>query len=126
MEVCIPELVAEERRTQWRDKRAEPLRKGRGALEAIQADPMLTAGHRGPLQTALDAVRAVDVDIERVSQDAYDSWIANHRIHKVPLSFNQAKWAWGSYFSGTPPHRKVKSREDIPDAHIFASARELL
>jgi hypothetical protein len=123
IDIYLPELAFEEWRTQWRDRHATGLLQGFSGLEALAADRLLPEMHRKAVEDALEACRAVD--IEQLSRDRFDGILLENRLYKVPFSFEQAKEAWSSYFRGAAPHRSVKSREDLPDAHILAAVREL-
>lgn len=123
LDIHIPELVFEERRTQWRDKHIEALRHCAAALQALTSDDIYPSGHLPAANKALEALSKVDLDA--ASKEAFEKLFKQNNIKIVPLSISQAKTAWDLYFGGAAPLKKSKNRDDIPDAHIFAAASEV-
>ena len=124
VDVYVAELVAEERRTQWHEEPRKAVEGAKAALADFVDDPLLPGQHLATVKAALTALQAVDFDA--ISKDAVNNFISSNRLQHIPLTLEQAKTAWQSYFAGNPPHRLLKSRDDIPDAHIFAAGAELL
>jgi hypothetical protein len=124
VEVYLPELVVEERRTQWADTPQQALIAARAALKTLAEDPILPTHHVEEVKRALEATSRLD--IEAMSSASIEAFITSNRINKLPLTFEQSQAAWKAYFSGSAPHRKPKNRDDIPDAHIFEAGKALL
>lgn len=124
LDVYLPQLVCEERRTQWRDAPDTPMSKSVESLRALAADQLVPAHHSEAISAALAAVEALD--IEAISKDVMAAFIQTNRIIELPMTLEQAKEAWRGYFSGHPPFEGTKARKDIPDGHIFAAAQEVL
>jgi hypothetical protein len=122
--VFVPELAAEEFRTQWRDKNQSNISQGVKALKALSSEALLPASvttGAGHLSDQLSLV-----DLESLSNDFLTKYMKDNGFEILPLSFDQAKGAWKSYFVGNLPSKKVKHRPDIPDAHIVAALEELV
>lgn len=124
LDVYLPQLVCEERRTQWRDAPDTPLGKSVESLRALAADQLVPAHHSEAISKALAAVEALDM--EAISKDVIAAFIQENRLIELPMTLEQATQAWRGYFSGDLPYAGTKARKDIPDAHIFAAAQELL
>jgi hypothetical protein len=121
--VLIPELAVEEFRTQWRDRNQTNIGQGVKALKALAGEVVLQK------EIVADAAnlsaRLSKVDIESLSSNFMDGYLSQNGFEIIPLSFDQAKDAWKSYFIGNLPSKKAKHRPDIPDAHIVAALKEL-
>ncbi|HLA63474.1 MAG TPA: PIN domain-containing protein [Rhodothermales bacterium] len=84
------------------------------------------AGARG-LETEIRSAKAT---VERLRDetrqrtlDDFQAWMG--RVGVVPIPFDPADTAavFQGYFSGAPPFKKEKSREDLPDAFIWEAAK---
>jgi hypothetical protein len=124
VDVYLPELVIEERRTQWAEAPKQAVADAIVALRSLLEDPILPPQHVEQVRAALDSTSEVDVDA--ISVDGLDHFLRSNRVNQLPLTFEQSKAAWKAYFSGAAPHRKPKNRDDIPDAHIFEAAKGLI
>lgn len=124
VEVYLPELVVAERRTHWAEGPAKALLAARTALKDLASNSIITSHHAEQVRQALAEVEKLN--IEEMSVAAVESFLRANRINELPMTFEQSKAAWKSYFAGKPPHRAIKNRDDIPGAHIFEAAKELL
>lgn len=122
--VFIPELAMEEFRTQWRDKNQSNVAQSVKALKSLSGEALL------PPSIVADAASLSDqlamLDSEELSAQFAENYLKESGFKVLPMSFDQAKDAWRSYFSGNLPSKKVKHRPDIPDAHIVAALKEFL
>lgn len=120
--VKIPELVAEEIRTQWREKLRATVSDGSKALRHISNEKLM------PFKAVFDSKSLYatlnQLDIEVLSKEYIDQYLESTGFEVLDLTFNQSKKAWEGYFSGNLPSNKVKYRSDIPDAHILAAVEE--
>lgn len=123
VDVFIPEIVFEEQRTQWRDRHLSKLREGTAALYSLLADDVFPTRQRLAAQAALKGLSGID--LEEASKEGFAALFKQNNVNMIPLSIEQVKTAWGHYFGGGGPMTSIKSRNDIPDAHIFVAAQEL-
>lgn len=123
-EVYFPELVVSERRSHWIESPQRAIDSAVDALKALAANPIIASEDGVQVEKARLAL--AELDIRRMAGTAVANFIREHRIKELPLTIEQSKAAWESYFDGTAPHQKLKSRDDIPDAHIFQSAVDLV
>lgn len=67
--------------------------------------------------------------INRILKEVNDNWISFKEKTKatvIPIHPEHGKTVMDAYFSGGKPFRKIKNRNDIPDAFIFCALNELL
>ncbi|HEX8513833.1 MAG TPA: PIN domain-containing protein [Allosphingosinicella sp.] len=124
VEVYLPELVIAERRTQWAEKPREAISGARQALRELASNPITPSQQAQQVNQLLADLSKMDVD--EMSLLAFDQFVRDNKIIELPITLEHSKAAWRSYFSGLAPHRKPKNRDDIPDAHIFEAAKELI
>ncbi|MEL6528838.1 MAG: PIN domain-containing protein [Pseudomonadota bacterium] len=121
--VIIPEIVLEERRTQWREQFLKDVRDGKKALSALDGEHVISQVVSGEFSKATKVLD--DLDIEGLSKERYERFISANGFEVRPMDLDDARTAWDWYFSGKPPFKEVKNRKDIPDAHILASAKSV-
>ncbi|MBY0307007.1 MAG: PIN domain-containing protein [Sphingomonas sp.] len=116
--VLIPELAAEEFRTQWRDKHQNNISLGAKSLKALSSDKFFAEINH---QADDLAKKLLQIDIESASISFTYEYFKINGFEVFPFDFDQAQEAWRAYFLGNLPSKKIKYRPDIPDAHINAA-----
>ncbi|MGH1588655.1 PIN domain-containing protein [Methylobacterium phyllosphaerae] len=120
----IPETVYQELRTQWRETYDDRLNQAKKAIRILRDIALLPASEGQALE-AVDAELSKTCSSEDVSNTAFEELCKTCKIERLPITPEQAERVWKSYYNGEPPFGKVKQREDIPDAYIFESLRDL-
>ena len=90
---------------------------------------------RDPWSSTLDSRADVEALLNWFNENANSvDELANDRANAVleelsprilPIKGEHARSAFAKYFRGDPPYRSVKSRDDIPDAFILESLRDI-
>jgi hypothetical protein len=56
----------------------------------------------------------------------FDAWLADLDAEEYPLTLEQAQGAIDDYFTGKPPFKSLKNRNDIPDSFIWRSLLDIV
>ena len=123
VKVLIPEIVLEERRTQWREQHIKSVQEAGKALRSLEAEPVISEKVEGEFNPSI--AKLDELDIEQLSIERYERFLKENHFELRLITLDDAKLAWGWYFSGKPPFKELKNRKDIPDAHILASAKAI-
>ena len=121
--VIIPEMVIEERRTQWREQHIKYTLDAKKALISLRNEKAIPKEISENLEVTINSLGALDA--ESLSKDRYEAFLKDNHFSIIPLTLDDVKIAWSGYFSGKPPFKEVKNRADIPDAHILASVKAI-
>lgn len=121
--VVIPKLVAEEFRTQWRERQQKKLTTSLKGLSDLKSDSLVV--ELLPEETSKFVQSLQDMKMEELSHNYLSKFLERNGIEVHPLSFDQAFKAWDAYFAGDFPFKEIKNRGDIPDAHIIEAVKEL-
>jgi rRNA-processing protein FCF1 len=124
IDLYIPETAYHEVRTQWREKYDASLRELNHALRSMQKADLLPASEKTVLE-ALDVEIKKATNSEDLSLTTFDNLFKEHNVTVRPCTPDQMARAWAAYFKGEPPFGSVKDREDLPDAHIFETIKDL-
>lgn len=58
-------------------------------------------------------------------QENFRLWVKENNIKTYPLNVKDASKVFESYFNGSKPFKKVKNRDDIPDAFLFENVKDI-
>ena len=64
--------------------------------------------------------------IEQESKKLVEYFLEENKIAILLPTEGHINATWDAYFNGSPPFKQPKSRDDIPDAWVFESARDVL
>jgi rRNA-processing protein FCF1 len=124
IKILIPEVVYRELVSQFVESRSAKLLAASHAL----TEASRWCGDATDTKMVDQASLAVAAVQERHDAAAVcrplSSWVARTRATILPLEPSQAIRALDGYFVGSPPFRKVRSREDLPDGMIVESLRD--
>jgi hypothetical protein len=121
--VVIPEMVIEERRTQWREQQLKNVNDAIKALSALRGEKIISNAISKSLDdTILDLE---NLDANALSINRYHQFLKDNNFQTRSLTLEESNLAWEGYFSGKPPFKEVKNRADIPDAHILATVQSI-
>lgn len=121
IEVIIPQMAFEERRTQWRDDYAKKIKEGIRHIESARQDPLLDTKIVAALEGAVQHLQSIS-NAEEVSKRVIASYFAKGA--KVePQDLADGATVIENYLSGAAPFSGVKARKDIPDAYIYEAVK---
>lgn len=124
IDLYIPETAYHEVRTQWREKYDGSLRQLNHALRSMQKADLLPASEKTILE-ALGVEITKATNSEDLSVATFEDLFKEHSVTVLPCTHDHMARAWAAYFKGEPPFGSVKDREDLPDAHIFETIKDL-
>ncbi|WP_242147015.1 PIN domain-containing protein [Sphingomonas sp. BAUL-RG-20F-R05-02] len=124
IQVYIPEIVLNERRTQWREDLIKAAAGVKKSLERYANDPLLTDDQRAAY--AATSAALPEHDYEQLCIDSFERYFRDARFEVFGLTVGQAEVAFSRYFAGAKPFKDVKARNDIPDGFVFAAAAEII
>jgi len=58
-------------------------------------------------------------------RQSFEQWCEEHNVMIETVQKDHATKMLDAYFSGSPPFKKIKNREDMPDAFIWASVSDI-
>jgi PIN domain len=125
LDIFVPEIVYQERRTQWRDEYSKRMKEAESTLRKYISDPLIADPLRERFNTALKAL-PVASDGEATSNELFEKFFAGHRVARLPMTGQHTTEVFARYFRGEPPFKEIKARNDIPDGFIFVAAAELV
>lgn len=127
LQVLVPHVAWEERRTQLLEERLKMVRDLRAAYEKLlgkMAGDLLLDGLERPA-----LVLWPENEIDGHSQKTMQIFAANNGIEIVRIGVDHAERAWQRFFTVAPPFNPVKKRDerrkDIPDSWILEAAIDL-
>lgn len=128
VQIFVPHIAWEERRTQFLEKACEKVGKVTTAfskLETEKTDNFILDGMSPP---ALNIWSETEINAQSIA--VMDSFATANNIKIVPLSPDHVHRAWKRYFDIAPPFNATETREnrrkDIPDSWILETAIDLL
>ena len=121
--VIIPEMVIEERRTQWREQHLKNVNDAIKALSALRNEKVVANELSQEFDAALKSLEGLDADALSIVR--YNEFLEDNYFQSKALTIEESNLAWEGYFSGKPPFKEVKNRADIPDAHILATVQSI-
>lgn len=123
IKVFVPEIVYNERRTQWRADYAKASSDMSKVLERYANDPIVDLAG----QKLYEKVRKdlPSPDAERSSNDGFKQFFNKAHFRVISITQGHAEEAFKRYFAGSPPFKEVKNRADIPDGFVFAAAADV-
>jgi PIN domain len=76
-------------------------------------------------ESMIGRIREAVEKIKRESEELFTRWLIRNRVDVLLNDTEDVDSVFIGYFSGKPPFRKVKERNDIPDAFMFSSIKKL-
>jgi hypothetical protein len=125
LKLHIPHVVMREFQTQQTEIHEKELAGARKGLEAVLRKRLLSAAARDQVQAMLDTLGTVTPAVVSDVEAALPTWAADLKAQVHELTLQTAADGLDAYFRGLPPLKQPKSREDIPDAFIFQTIRQL-
>lgn len=124
VQLFIPEIVKREfisQRTDEYEKTVEKAQNSLGDILRKKIDDRL----RQRLETMLKDFKIIKEDIISCPERELSDWLFKVRAENLQIESNHTRPVFDAYFKGEKPFRTKKSREDIPDAFILESIRNL-
>lgn len=121
IEVIIPQMAYEERRTQWREDYSKKIKESIRQIRSARQDPLLDKEIFEALDLAVASLMSV-ADAEIASRRLADAYFSNGA--KIdPVEADDGATVMANYLAGAAPFSDVKARKDIPDAYIYEAVR---
>jgi hypothetical protein len=79
-------------------------------------------GYLNKIRTNLNKIKS---DYKIIVEKEFDAWIKNNNGKYYDIKAHHGKAVIASYFTGSAPFKKIKSREDFPDAFIYQIAIDI-
>lgn len=123
--IHVPHYVYKEFVTQQEDQlknAIEKIRQGATTLTRL-------TDHQEVVRTAeavLEKAEALQTNLAAHAAEPLTTWITNVRAILQPVQRDHAQRVTDAYFGGTAPFSARKDRNDIPDAFIYETVKDLL
>lgn len=121
----LPHVVEREFVTQEAELIKKPLIEAKSSLRSALRRPVsptrlkqfqeILSGIETALQEAELAAEAIGADLVRALNAT-----------RIPVGSGHGESVLNAYFSGAPPFKELKSRDDIPDAFLYETLRDLI
>ena len=121
----IPYFVKEEFLSQRKAEYSGALKEAERILKKVSKkhmDESLKDSFKEQVTTLQTSIHRVD---EWLDQE-FAFWCRNIGAKKYLIHAHHGEHVAKAYFSGTPPFKKPKARDDIPDAFIFETVKDVL
>ena len=70
-------------------------------------------------QQVRDAARQLQTAFSPLIESEFDNWLTEVDADQYPITLEQAENVAKDYFTGAPPFKNLKNRNDIPDSFIW-------
>lgn len=80
---------------------------------------------RAVIQSALNGCEQAAASAIENMENQFREWLEEAGVTVNRIKPEHAERVFGDYFSGSPPFKRVKNREDIPDAFIWQAVTDL-
>jgi hypothetical protein len=125
VQLHISEITKREFTGQQSDRIESPLKEALASLKKLRKSNK--GDEFGAFATeTMDAIAALAAKAKSGSKDEFEAWLKDLNATESTMTVEDTQVAFDAYFEGTPPFKKVKSREDIPDAFIWQAVKRLL
>lgn len=121
----IPYFVRQEFISQRKEDYSGSLREVERILTKVVKKP-LQKDLKDSLEKQLLGVQATIPSIDDWIRQEFDSWSRHVGAENHPIKEHHGERVAKAYFSGKPPFKKAKAREDMPDAFILETVRDVL
>jgi hypothetical protein len=122
IDVYISEINKEEWRTQKVDEFDNNLKPLKNALEKLKEKQPHLLHEIFPTPTLIIPEQA---EIDKKSISIIDNFLEQHNIKIAPIRSHHAEKTWKAYFQGDEPFKRIKARNDIPDAWVCQAAVDI-
>jgi len=124
VQIHIPEVVRREFTGQQREKIEVPLKEMIATLKKLRrtngGDEFGTFAN-----DTINAARVKAAGAKDASEAEFGRWLNSVKAIDHRISLEEAQGALDGYFSGEPPYKSIKNRQDIPDAFIWLAISNL-
>ncbi len=121
----IPYFVRQEFISQRKEDYSGSLQEVERILTKVAKKP-LQEDLKDSLEKQLAGVQATIPSIDEWLEQEFDSWCGHVSAENHPIKEHHGERVAEAYFSGKPPFKKAKAREDMPDAFILETVRDVL
>lgn len=126
VQVAMPNVLAEEWRTQQLEQLSGQLRKARESIKGLLVGAQLEGrAEVANLETALTDLDTLANEAEQLSNQTLQRMADQLQAEVVPIANDHGERVAKSYFSGGPPFSGVKTRKDFPDAFAYEAILDI-
>lgn len=120
--LSLPRIVVEEFVSQQTSELVESTQKLATQIKRVSRSAYPVIAELDAWQQRTEEATAAVPDLVR---SAFDEWLKDVHARVIEIDPSHGPRVMTAYFSGAPPFKKPKSREDIPDGFIWAAAVDL-
>jgi len=124
LDLIVPEMAYEERRTQWREEAKKKLLTSVRHARSLGEDPLIDAEAKVVLDRATAALAELG-DGDALSERLVRKYFERGGATIEPGIATDGEAAMKAYLAGDLPFKEVKARDDIPDGYIFQAVKRL-
>lgn len=122
--IHIPQVVKLEFLSHRENEYLKPLEKAKLGIEKISKKP-LSDSLKGSLEQQETDINNSISDVKNWLHKEFEYWCAHSGAEVYQIENHHSSNVFDSYFSGSPPFKSVKNKNDLPDAFIFESIKDV-
>ena len=122
--IHIPEIAVREFLTDQQSKLRSAIDKTKNSLNELSKYP-IPQELRESLKNSFGFLSQTESETFQAIKHSFDQWCTNSNVSIEIVKNDHARKMFDAYFTGSPPFKRIKNREDIPDAFIWSSVCEL-
>lgn len=120
--IHVPEVVLQEVTSQHVERISEAMRGASKSIDVLQE----LSPYSPEFARASQLVKKGAAQLSEQLQSRIDTWLREARVAAVPIAPAHGGRVLGRYFSGRPPFRQAKNRQDFPDAFVWEAVIDLI
>jgi hypothetical protein len=122
--IYVPEIVIREFSSQHGGRLREAAQIAQKSLEGLMT--LAPASLHTGLIEANRLIKESCVQVEADLNNRVQEWVRESNVIELPIQPTHGSRVVDDYFSGAPPFREPKHREDFPDAFVWQALKELV
>lgn len=126
VEVILPELVGLEYRSRKSLETKDDLLGIIKKTESLKKKRIFNIGDSEEIEKMQVIIKSLQNTVDDSVEGVFNKWVEKLRVNIVPIDSSHSKSVFADYFLGKGAFNKPKNREDIPDAFILESIKEIL
>ena len=124
--IYVSEVVQEEISSQLKAEFSEKINNSENGLRKVLKHQWLQhIGDKTVLDHAYKMISQAKESMDEIAKKGVDEIWQSLQVEVLAIQPHHGASVMKSYFSGTPPFKKIKNREDFPDAFISEGAKDL-
>ena len=124
IKIHIPEISVREFLSDQQNKLNNVFSKGLSSVNSILKYPIPSEFQTTIVKLTQTFDQSKQKTFEQIHQ-SFNEWCELNQVEVDPVKQEHAAQMFDAYFTGSPPFKKLKNREDIPDAFIWETISDL-